>query len=106
VEQPRGPSASDEYPRDAAWRGQLRAGDPLDARDREGKWFESVVAARGALADVWPPLAKRAHLAPPQRAALEHAASEQPAAAAVVVHFKVTRARPERWPFNNRRRVL
>lgn len=89
VEQPLGPATLDAYPRDPWWRAQLRAGDPLDARDREGKWFESVVVSRGALAELAPPLAARTGLAGPPRAALETLAAQQPAADAVVVHFKV-----------------
>jgi hypothetical protein len=91
VEQPLRSSShgGDLYPRDRAWRLHLRPNDPLDARDREGKWFESVVVARGAVSELAPPLVKRTGMGIPQRTTLEQQVAQQPSADAVVVHFKV-----------------
>lgn len=92
MEQPLKPShGGDIYPRDQAWRLHLCPNDPLDARDREGKWFESVVVARGALSSLGPALVKRTAMGNPQRVALEQLVAQQPSADAVVVHFKVQR---------------
>lgn len=43
------------FPRDGPWRRRLRKGDPLDARDRDGKWFESVVVETGPSAELFAP---------------------------------------------------
>jgi hypothetical protein len=92
VEQPSSSSShgSDKVPRDdETWRQKLRPGDLLDARDREGKWFESVVVARGALSALVPPLMERTGMGAAQKAHLEKLMVQQPSADAVVVHFKV-----------------
>jgi hypothetical protein len=75
----------------------------LDARDRDGKWFESVVVSRGKAADVFaPPLAGAAQ--EQEQGELSSGARAKAAASAtaaalrasaggdgVVVHFKVAR---------------
>jgi len=81
-----------EWPSDFEWRRGLRAGDLLDARDRDGKWFEAVIVARGPAADLFASQAQQAldAVTSPRSAALRARYGERVSAGgeAVRVHFR------------------